>query len=236
MHIRISKVGAQRLCNSAAECEFLSSAFPATLSLLSLSSWCQDATLILGSCARIKWKRGGGETLGFFLAVRKALKQISPPSLLVRIVPHPVSKPVTSKGNGFALIGLPKHVVLLGRVSREQNQASASKGDKGPIMLRQLSMSAVLLKIFEEESIRIRTSLFVSLGKWNVNLLWLEKHNVRFHRNGLFFAFLFFFPSSSSFFPFLCSLSFQSVKLLNIYICYQSLLFSSKYLFPPASI
>ena len=70
------------------------------------------------------------ETLGLFFAVRKALKQISPPSLFVRIMPHPVSKLATNKGNGFALISLPKHVVLLGRVSREQNQASASKGDR----------------------------------------------------------------------------------------------------------
>jgi len=45
------------------------------------------ATLILGSCARIKWKMGGGDIRGVSFAVREALKQISPPNILVRTVP-----------------------------------------------------------------------------------------------------------------------------------------------------
>lgn len=42
----------------------------------------------------------------------EALKQISHHVVLVRIVPHPVSKLITKRGSGFALMGLLKHVVL----------------------------------------------------------------------------------------------------------------------------
>lgn len=42
----------------------------------------------------------------------ETLKQISHHITLDRNVPHPVSKQITTKGNGFALTGLLKHTAL----------------------------------------------------------------------------------------------------------------------------
>lgn len=65
------------------------------------------AALVLGSRGKVKWKRGGGQTRCVFFfsnedMFSEALKQISHHVILVRIVPHPVSKLITKRGSGLA--------------------------------------------------------------------------------------------------------------------------------------